>query len=138
MSVPFLQQYVGNFDLIVCFTWPGLRVRCHSCSFCTCLGPQTTDRYVHLTPSPPRARTQTTTPLTTGTRHPICVCRYYTQSAPVNCGLAHPSIAPYRAFVCSDGKEVLLSIQNEREWKRLCDQVTIDPINPINRGAITL
>lgn len=48
--------------------------------------------------------------------------QYYTQGAPVNCGLAHPSIAPYRAFGCSDGKEVLLSIQNEREWKRLCDQ----------------
>ncbi len=31
-------------------------------------------------------------------------------------GLAHPSICPYGAFETSDGKLVLISIQNEREW----------------------
>lgn len=36
-------------------------------------------------------------------------------------GLRHPSIAPYGTFLCKDGKEVLISIQNEREWTRLCD-----------------
>eukprot|EP00035_Acanthoeca_spectabilis_P012287 m.219357 g.219357 ORF g.219357 m.219357 type:complete len:380 (-) comp15580_c0_seq1:1054-2193(-) len=44
----------------------------------------------------------------------------YTSTVPINIGLAHPSIAPYGAFPCSDGKHILLSIQNEREWERLC------------------
>jgi len=46
---------------------------------------------------------------------------------PKRVGLRHPTIAPYGAFECSDGKSVLLSIQNEREWVRLCDEVLGDP-----------
>lgn len=38
-------------------------------------------------------------------------------------GLHHPTIAPYGAYGCKDGKMILLSIQNEREWARLADQV---------------
>ncbi len=38
-------------------------------------------------------------------------------------GLRHPTIAPYGAFTCADGKAILISIQNEREWKRLCEEV---------------
>eukprot|EP00041_Stephanoeca_diplocostata_P022875 m.551787 g.551787 ORF g.551787 m.551787 type:complete len:184 (+) comp22165_c0_seq56:1061-1612(+) len=46
----------------------------------------------------------------------------HTGAPPVNAGLAHPSIAPYGAFPTRDaGKKVLISIQNEREWQRLCD-----------------
>ena len=37
-------------------------------------------------------------------------------------GVAHPSIAPYGAFACSDGSQVIFSIQNEREWRLLCEQ----------------
>lgn len=44
----------------------------------------------------------------------------YGEGAPKPVGLRHPSIAPYGAFECSDGKLVLISIQNEREWMRLC------------------
>lgn len=44
----------------------------------------------------------------------------YGKGAPKPVGLSHPSIAPYGAFECSDGKLVLISIQNEREWERLC------------------
>ncbi|MGB0750131.1 MAG: CaiB/BaiF CoA transferase family protein [Magnetospiraceae bacterium] len=47
----------------------------------------------------------------------------YGAGAPLPVGLRHPSIAPYGAFACHDGRYVLLSIQNEREWVRLCDQV---------------
>ena len=47
----------------------------------------------------------------------------YGHFTPANHGLKHPSIAPYGAFVCSDGKAVLISIQNEREWQALCEQV---------------
>jgi crotonobetainyl-CoA:carnitine CoA-transferase CaiB-like acyl-CoA transferase len=41
-------------------------------------------------------------------------------------GLHHPSIAPYGAYECGDGQVVLISIQNEREWKRLCAGVLGD------------
>jgi crotonobetainyl-CoA:carnitine CoA-transferase CaiB-like acyl-CoA transferase len=41
-------------------------------------------------------------------------------------GLKHPTIAPYGAFRCADGREVILSIQNEREWARLCAEVIGD------------
>ena len=41
-------------------------------------------------------------------------------------GLHHPSIAPYGAYECGDGHVVLISIQNEREWKRLCAGVLGD------------
>ena len=39
---------------------------------------------------------------------------------PQRVGLAHPSIAPYGVFTAGDGGEVLISIQNEREWQNLC------------------
>jgi itaconate CoA-transferase len=44
----------------------------------------------------------------------------YGSGAPERVGLKHPSIAPYGAFTCSDGREIVLSIQNEREWSRFC------------------
>lgn len=42
-------------------------------------------------------------------------------------GLRHPTIAPYGVFACRDEKEVLLSIQNEREWARLCNILLGEP-----------
>lgn len=42
---------------------------------------------------------------------------------PERVGLRHPSIAPYGAFATSDGKLTLISVQNEREWVRLCEEV---------------
>jgi crotonobetainyl-CoA:carnitine CoA-transferase CaiB-like acyl-CoA transferase len=41
-------------------------------------------------------------------------------------GLRHPTIAPYGVFQCADGA-ILISIQNEREWKALCAQVLEAP-----------
>ena len=38
-------------------------------------------------------------------------------------GLHHPTIAPSGAYCCGDGKMLLISIQNEREWVRLCAEV---------------
>jgi crotonobetainyl-CoA:carnitine CoA-transferase CaiB-like acyl-CoA transferase len=46
---------------------------------------------------------------------------------PQNHGLKHPSIAPYGAFACGDNKQILISIQNEREWHRLCEIALKDP-----------
>lgn len=46
----------------------------------------------------------------------------YGGKAPERSGLDHPSIAPYGPYRCADGA-VLISIQNEREWKSLCETV---------------
>ncbi|MDW8371991.1 MAG: CaiB/BaiF CoA-transferase family protein, partial [Geminicoccaceae bacterium] len=42
---------------------------------------------------------------------------------PPRLGLHHPTIAPYGAYACGDGKTVLIAIQNEREWARFCAEV---------------
>ncbi len=47
----------------------------------------------------------------------------YGGKAPHRTGLHHPSIAPYGAYPCRDGDLVLIAIQNEREWKRFCEEV---------------
>lgn len=44
----------------------------------------------------------------------------YGGKAPDRVGLKHPSIAPYGAFTCADGREIVISIQNEREWSDFC------------------
>lgn len=51
----------------------------------------------------------------------------YGAGAPERVGLKHPSIAPYGSFICSDGRELVLSIQNEREWVSFCRIVLEDP-----------
>src|SRR6201989_3585378 len=50
--------------------------------------------------------------------------------SPKRIGLAHPSIAPYGVFRSKDGKEILISIQSEREWKTLCAKVLDQPALP--------
>jgi len=49
---------------------------------------------------------------------------------PKRMGLAHPSIAPYGVFRSRDGKDILISIQSEREWKKLCADVLDKPDLP--------
>jgi itaconate CoA-transferase len=49
---------------------------------------------------------------------------------PQRMALAHPSIAPYGAFRSKDGKDILISIQSEREWKKLCAEVLDQPDLP--------
>src|ERR1700757_4500229 len=49
---------------------------------------------------------------------------------PKRMGLAHPSIAPYGVFRSRDGREILISIQSEREWKKLCAEVLDKPELP--------
>jgi itaconate CoA-transferase len=51
-------------------------------------------------------------------------------NAPQRMGLAHPSIAPYGVFRSRDGKDILISIQSEREWKKLCADVLGQPELP--------
>jgi formyl-CoA transferase len=48
---------------------------------------------------------------------------YYTRyggTQPPRIGTQHATIAPYGAYTATDGKQVLFSIQNEREWAALC------------------
>lgn len=49
-----------------------------------------------------------------------------TGQVPLRAGMAHPSLAPYGAFTSADGVEVVISIQNEREWARFCAEVLGD------------
>jgi formyl-CoA transferase len=49
---------------------------------------------------------------------------------PQRMGLAHPSIAPYGVFRSRDGRDILISIQSEREWKKLCADVLGQPALP--------
>ncbi|MEU4043599.1 CaiB/BaiF CoA transferase family protein [Streptomyces antibioticus] len=46
---------------------------------------------------------------------------------PERTGLAHAVIAPYDAYPTADGGRVLLSVQNDREWRRLAEQVMRRP-----------
>ena len=39
---------------------------------------------------------------------------------PRRIGLAHTSIAPYGVFGTSDGRQILISVQSDREWVKLC------------------
>jgi itaconate CoA-transferase len=45
---------------------------------------------------------------------------------PKRIGLAHTSISPYGAFKAKDGVDVLISIQNDREWRVLAEHVIGD------------
>jgi len=51
----------------------------------------------------------------------------YGGKAPERVGLRHPSIAPYGAFTCADGRDIVISIQNEREWADFCTGVLLRP-----------
>ncbi|HWX54002.1 MAG TPA: CaiB/BaiF CoA-transferase family protein [Verrucomicrobiae bacterium] len=55
---------------------------------------------------------------------------YYTAyggTQPPRAGASHAAIAPYGPFISSDGKQVLLAVQNEREWARFCEKVIAQP-----------
>jgi crotonobetainyl-CoA:carnitine CoA-transferase CaiB-like acyl-CoA transferase len=47
----------------------------------------------------------------------------YGGEEPKRSGASHAAIAPYGPFECGDGEVIFLGIQNEREWKRFCEEV---------------
>jgi itaconate CoA-transferase len=47
--------------------------------------------------------------------------------APRPMGTAHPTIAPYGAVETADATSVMIAVQNEREWTRLCTDVIDRP-----------
>ena len=54
----------------------------------------------------------------------------YMGGAPARSGLKHSFIAPYGAFECRDGAQVLISVQSNREFAALCRQVLQRPELP--------
>jgi itaconate CoA-transferase len=46
---------------------------------------------------------------------------------PQRVGLTHASIAPYGAFPTRDGANILIGVQNDREWRVLAEKVLGDP-----------
>lgn len=54
----------------------------------------------------------------------------YGGKAPQRVGLKHPTIAPYGAYTCADGRDIVISIQNEREWADFCRDVLREPELP--------
>ena len=51
----------------------------------------------------------------------------YGGKMPKNPGLEHPTIAPYGSFTTLENKQILISVQNQREWERFCDRVLNRP-----------
>ena len=41
-------------------------------------------------------------------------------------GINHATISPYGAYRCADGRDIVIAIQNEREWRRFCAGILED------------
>lgn len=55
---------------------------------------------------------------------------YYTQyggTAPTRSGMSHAAIAPYGTYIAADGIEIVMSVQNDREWASFCALVIDRP-----------
>lgn len=50
----------------------------------------------------------------------------YAGKPPARAGLSHPTIAPYGAYKAGDGREIVIAIQNEREFARFCAELLGD------------
>ncbi|MDH3635373.1 MAG: CoA transferase [Gammaproteobacteria bacterium] len=50
----------------------------------------------------------------------------YTGKIQPRVGINHATISPYGAYRCRDGVDIVIAIQNEREWKNFCTQVLGD------------
>ena len=48
-------------------------------------------------------------------------------SSPQRVGMAHPSISPYGAFSTADGQLILISVQSDREWRKLVEVFLGEP-----------
>jgi itaconate CoA-transferase len=56
----------------------------------------------------------------------VPLLQYEGGAPPKRMGLAHTSIAPYGVFKTADGADILISIQSDREWRVLAEQVLGD------------
>ncbi|MER8989670.1 CaiB/BaiF CoA-transferase family protein [Mesorhizobium sp. M0843] len=51
----------------------------------------------------------------------------YSDYHTVRAGVKHPSLAPYGAYRCADGKDIIFSVQNDREWVNFCEKFLGQP-----------
>jgi len=74
--------------------------------------------------------------------HPLNYARYGA-GAPLRTGAHHATIVPYGPYATSGGEEVMLAVQNEREWHRFCvtvlerPELTDDPRFATNMHRVT-
>ncbi|MEU0526437.1 CaiB/BaiF CoA transferase family protein [Streptomyces niveus] len=57
---------------------------------------------------------------------PLLLAELHSGTAPAPAGLRHASIAPYGPYTTADGQDVLIAVQNEGQWQRLCRTVLDD------------
>lgn len=57
--------------------------------------------------------------------------------SPQRLGLAHPSISPYSVFKTRDGADILISIQNDREWRVFAEKVLDDTVLAVDPDYAT-
>jgi itaconate CoA-transferase len=56
--------------------------------------------------------------------HPLLLATL-TGSPPARNGSRHATIVPYGSYLAADGGEILLAVQNEAEWVRLCEALDL-------------
>lgn len=57
---------------------------------------------------------------------PYLQARYGGRS-PMSVGLKNPTLEPYGAYTCADGREIVIAIQSERDWTEFCYHVLREP-----------
>jgi len=73
---------------------------------------------------------------------PSLLAQKYTGHTPEPAGLGHASIVPYGPYSTADGKEILLAVQTDGQWRRLCSSVLkdtpliADPVLSTNAGRL--
>ena len=58
--------------------------------------------------------------------NPFYLGYVYNKIIPKRNGMTHPIIVPYGAYNCKDNLTILIAIQNDREWVKLCEIVLDD------------
>jgi itaconate CoA-transferase len=58
---------------------------------------------------------------------PLLLAQLHSGVAPPPAGLGHASITPYGPFGSADGGQILIAVQNEGQWRRLCQVVLAEP-----------
>lgn len=56
------------------------------------------------------------------------ISQRYLGHPPARLGLRHALVAPYGAYKTGDGGQILIAVQNNREWQAFCDQVLGQPM----------
>ena len=63
--------------------------------------------------------------------NPFYLGYVYNKKIPKRHGMTHPIIVPYGAYNCKDNLTILIAIQNDREWVKLC-KIVLDDETMVN------